>query len=66
MGVRVDKKSLKHQLELTKNENRLELPFHKKLMNDELPLSIGGGIGQSRMAMLLLKRKHIKEVQAKV
>ncbi|MDA3954127.1 MAG: aspartate--ammonia ligase [Bacteroidales bacterium] len=66
MGIRVDKKSLKHQLELTKNENRLELSFHKKLMNDELPLSIGGGIGQSRLAMLLLKKKHISDVQAKI
>lgn len=66
MGIRVDKKSLKHQLELTKNENRTELSFHKKLMNDDLPLSIGGGIGQSRLAMLLLRKKNIAEVQAEI
>ncbi len=66
MGIRVDKKSLQHQLSLTKTENRLSLSFHSKLMNDELPLSIGGGIGQSRLAMLLLRKKHIGEVQASI
>jgi aspartate--ammonia ligase len=66
MGIRVDKKSLVRQLELTKNENRMELSFHKKLLNDELPFSIGGGIGQSRLAMLLLKKQHIDEVQASI
>ncbi len=66
MGIRVDKKSLLLQLELTKNENRLDLSYHKKLMNDELPLSIGGGIGQSRLAMLILKKQNISEVQAEI
>lgn len=46
--------------------DRLELPFHKALMNNELPLTIGGGIGQSRLCMLLLGKRHIGEVQASV
>lgn len=66
MGIRVDEKSLKHQLEITNTENRLELSYHKKIMNNDLPFSIGGGIGQSRLAMLLLRKKHIAEVQASV
>ncbi len=64
MGIRVNKRSLKHQLQLTQNENRLELSFHKKLMNDELPFTVGGGIGQSRLAMLLLRKQYIGEVQS--
>ena len=66
MGIRVDKNVLLHQLKITNNENRLELLFHKKLMNGELPFTIGGGIGQSRLAMLLLKKNQISEVQASI
>lgn len=62
MGIRVDKDSLKSQLE---KRNKKELfDFHKMLLNDELPLTIGGGIGQSRICMLFLKTAHIGEVQA--
>ena len=66
MGIRVNKRSLKYQLQLTQNENRLGLSFHKKLMNDELPFTIGGGIGQSRLAMLLLRKQYIGEVHASI
>ncbi len=66
MGIRVDKKALLKQLKLTNTESRTELSFHKKLLNDELPFSIGGGIGQSRLAMLLLRKKHISIVQAEI
>ncbi len=66
MGIRVDKKALLHQLEVTKTEDRMNLSFHSKLLNNELPLSIGGGIGQSRLAMLLLRKQHIGEVQASI
>lgn len=64
MGIRVDKESLLRQLQLTNQENRLDLYFHKRLMNDELPLSIGGGIGQSRLCMFFLRKAHIGEIQA--
>ncbi len=66
MGIRVDKQSLLSQLRAENAEDRLSLPFHKALMNDELPLSIGGGIGQSRLCMLLLKKWHISEVHCSV
>ncbi len=66
MGIRVDKQSLLSQLESENALDRLELPFHKALMNDELPLTIGGGIGQSRLCMLLLQKAHIGEVHASV
>lgn len=66
MGIRVDKDSLVRQLKAEGKEERLELPFHKALMNDELPLSIGGGIGQSRLCMLLLQKAHIGEVHSSV
>lgn len=66
MGIRVDKQSLLKQLEAENALDRLGLPFHKALMNDELPLTIGGGIGQSRLCMLLLQKAHIGEVQASV
>ncbi len=66
MGIRVDKTALLRQLKLTGKEERLDLYFHKKLMADELPLSIGGGIGQSRLCMLLLHKAHIGEVQASI
>ena len=66
MGIRVDAESLARQLELSGCENRRELPFHKMLIAGELPLTIGGGIGQSRLSMLLLGCAHIGEVQSSV
>jgi aspartate--ammonia ligase len=66
MGIRVDKDALLKQLKLTNNENRLELKYHKSIINDELPYTIGGGIGQSRLCMFFLKKVHIGEVQASV
>lgn len=64
MGIRVDKSALLYQLKHTNTEYRKNLTFHSKLIAGQLPLSVGGGIGQSRLAMLLLKMKHILEVQA--
>ena len=64
MGIRVDPESLDKQLAEAGCDNRRELPFHKMLLNGELPLTIGGGIGQSRLCMLLLGKAHIGEVQA--
>lgn len=66
MGIRVDKDSLVKQLEIAKASDRRELLFHKRLINDELPLSIGGGLGQSRICMFYLRKAHIGEVQASV
>ena len=66
MGIRVDKESLLYQLETENANDRLKFPYHKALVNDELPLSIGGGIGQSRLCMLLLKKAHIGEVHCSV
>ena len=66
MGIRVDEKSLDEQLKKAGCEERRELPFHKMLLNGELPCTIGGGIGQSRLCMLLLDRAHIGEVQASI
>ena len=64
MGIRVDEESLSRQLTLSGCEDRRELPFHKMLLNNELPLTMGGGIGQSRVSMLLLGKAHIGEVQS--
>lgn len=64
MGIRVDSESLARQLAEAGCEERRELPFHKMLLQGDLPLSIGGGIGQSRLCMLLLGKAHIGEVQA--
>lgn len=64
MGIRVDSDSLKKQLHMNGCDDRLKLPFHSKLLNGQLPLSIGGGIGQSRLCMLLLQKAHIGEVQS--
>ena len=64
MGIRVDPESLDRQLTLAGCDARRELPFHKMLLGGELPLTIGGGIGQSRLCMLLLGKAHIGEVQA--
>lgn len=66
MGIRVDSESLAKQLKLSGCEDRSKLMFHKMLLNNKLPLSIGGGIGQSRLCMLLLKKAHIGEVQVSI
>ena len=66
MGIRVDEKSLAYQLKESGCEDRRNLPFHKMLLNGELPLTIGGGIGQSRLAMLMMGCAHIGEVQSSI
>ena len=66
MGIRVDPESLDRQLRIAGCDDRRELPFHKMLLNGELPLTIGGGIGQSRLAMLMMGCCHIGEVQSSV
>ena len=66
MGIRVNKEALLLQLKLEGKEEREGLYFHQKLLNDELPLSIGGGIGQSRLCMVLLHKGHIGEIQASI
>lgn len=66
MGIRVDEEALKRQVAITGDEDRLEYEWHKSLLNGLFPLSIGGGIGQSRLAMFLLRKKHIGEVQSSV
>jgi aspartate--ammonia ligase len=63
MGIRVDPQALVQQLELSGNEGRKKLLFHRRLLNGELPLSIGGGIGQSRLCMYYLRKAHIGEIQ---
>lgn len=66
MGIRVDEKSLEEQLKKANCEERKNLDFHKQLLNGELPYTIGGGIGQSRICMYFLRKAHIGEVQASV
>jgi aspartate--ammonia ligase len=66
MGIRVDENSLVTQTKIAGCEERLEMEFHKKLINKELPYTIGGGIGQSRLCMFMLNKAHIGEVQASV
>ena len=66
MGIRVDKDALLRQLEITGKEEREKLYFHKRLLNGELPQSIGGGIGQSRLCMVLLHKGHLGEIQASI
>ncbi len=66
MGIRVDREALLHQLEESGKEERLQLYFHKRLMEGSLPLSIGGGIGQSRLCMLYLRKAHVGEIQASI
>lgn len=66
MGIRVDPVSLDRQLTVSGCDNRRNLMYHKMLLNGELPLTIGGGIGQSRLCMLLLEKAHIGEVQSSV
>lgn len=64
MGIRVDAESLDRQLTLAGCDDRRALPFHQMLLRDELPLTIGGGIGQSRLCMLMMGCAHIGEVQS--
>jgi aspartate--ammonia ligase len=66
MGIRVNKQTLKQQLEITGQTDFLDLPYHKAILNDEIPLSIGGGIGQSRTYMAILKKAHLGEVSVTV
>ncbi|WP_130808112.1 aspartate--ammonia ligase [Senegalia massiliensis] len=66
MGIRVDKESLKEQLKLSNCEDRKTLEYHKLLLQDKLPLTVGGGIGQSRLCMFFLRKAHIGEVQSSI
>ena len=66
MGIRVDPAALMRQLEISGSLDRKELYFHKRLLSGELPLSIGGGVGQSRLCMLYLRKAHIGEIQASI
>lgn len=66
MGIRVDREALIRQLQLAGQEQRMELYFHKRLLEGSLPLSIGGGIGQSRLCMIYLRKAHIGEIQASI
>ena len=66
MGIRVDKKALEEQLKIRGLEERKQLLWHQKLLNNELPLTIGGGIGQSRLCMYFLRKAHIGEIQSSI
>ena len=66
MGIRVNEEALRHQLALKNEEWKSELYFHRKLLSGELPLTIGGGIGQSRLCMFLLRKAHIGEIQSSI
>ena len=66
MGIRVDEDSLVRQLEISGCQNRKELAYHKAVLNKELPYTIGGGIGQSRICMFFMQRAHIGEVQSSI
>jgi aspartate--ammonia ligase len=66
MGIRVTKETLRRQLEISGQLDFLKLPYHQAILNDEIPLSIGGGIGQSRTTMLLLRKAHLGEVSVSV
>ena len=66
MGIRVDKEALERQLKIQGKEERKQLYFHRRLLDGTLPLSIGGGIGQSRLCMILLHKAHIGETQASI
>ena len=66
MGVRVTKETLKIQLDMSNQKHFLDMPYHKAIINDDIPLSIGGGIGQSRTYMLLLKKAHLGECSVTV
>jgi len=66
MGIRVDKEALLRQLEITHQQQRKELYFHQQLLSDKLPQAIGGGIGQSRLCLVLLHKAHVGEIQASI
>ena len=66
MGIRVDKTALQKQLEIRKETQKADFPYHQHILKDELPFSIGGGIGQSRVCLFFLQKKHIGEVQSSV
>ena len=66
MGIRVNAVTLRKQLEITGQLDLLKMPYHQAILNNEIPLSIGGGIGQSRTFRLLLKKAHLGEVSATV
>lgn len=66
MGIRVDENSLEQQLKFTHAEDRKKFKYHQSILNKKLPYTIGGGIGQSRLCMLLLNKAHIGEVQASI
>ena len=66
MGIRVNAETLKTQLEMTNQLDLLSTPYHKGIISNELPLSIGGGIGQSRTIMQILKKAHLGEVSVTV
>ena len=66
MGIRVTAETLKKQLEISNQLDFLKLPYHQAILNDQIPLSIGGGIGQSRTLMLLLRKAHLGEVSVTV
>jgi aspartate--ammonia ligase len=65
-GIRVNAESLRRQLHLSGQTEFLRFPYHSAILNDEIPLSIGGGIGQSRLQMLLLRKAHLGEVSVTV
>lgn len=66
MGIRVDSQSLAKQLKISGNEDRLKFDYHKKIIDGVLPLTIGGGIGQSRLCMLMLEKAHVGEVHVSI
>ena len=66
MGIRVDEDAMLRQLRLANAMDRAELPFHQAILNKELPYTIGGGIGQSRLCMYFMRKAHIGEVQVSV
>ena len=66
MGVRVNAETLKLQCELSNTQDRLKYKYHQMILNNELPQTIGGGIGQSRLCMIMLEKLHIGEVQASI
>lgn len=66
MGIRVTKETLRRQLEISGQVDFLQLPYHQAILNDQIPLSIGGGIGQSRLCMYLLRKAHLGEVSVSV
>ena len=66
MGIRVNAQSLQSQLQASNTLERLNLPYHQAVLKNEYPFTIGGGIGQSRLCMLLLQKVHIGEVQSSI